>query len=249
MALILVTGASTGLGLASADALSAQGHDVVLHARNVERMRGQAVLEQMYDVAYGDLSRLDATIGVAQRARKIGTFDAVIHNAGVQHGPEVVAVNAVAPYVLTALMLPRRAIYLSSSMHFSGSTNLTSGSLTDLGGRSRTYDDSKLYVTALAMLMAGLRPDMLSHAVDPGWVPTRMGGAGAPDSLAAGHDTQEWLATADQDEITPRTGGYWYHRTARNPHPAARDPQFQRDLVSALESATGIIVPPSEPTT
>ena len=61
---------------------------------------------------------------------------------------------------------------------------------------------------------------MLSHAVDPGWVPTRMGGAGAPDSLAEGHVTQDWLATADQDEIVPRTGGYWYHRADAQPAPA-----------------------------
>ncbi|MFD8869124.1 hypothetical protein ACFV1F_33185 [Streptomyces sp. NPDC059590] len=41
-------------------------------------------------------------------------------------------------------------------------------------------------------------------------MPTRMGGAGAPDDLVAGHRTQVWLAT--HHHITPHTGGYWYHR-------------------------------------
>ena len=238
MALVLVTGASTGLGLASATNLADEGHQVVLHARRVERMRDQAVLTRMYDVIYGDLSSLEATVTVAERANEIGVFDAVIHNAGVLRGPEVLAVNVVAPYVLTTLMTPRRSIYLSSSMHFSGSTNLGAGDALDVPGRSHPYEDSKLYVTALAMAVAARCPDTLSHAVDPGWVPTRMGGVGAPDSLSAGHETQGWLATADATEIAPLSGGYWYHRTTRSPHPVTRDPHFQSELLNRLRTTT-----------
>ena len=180
MALILVTGASAGLGLASATTLADQGHDVVLHARSAGRMRGHPVLARMHGVVYGDLSSLDATIQVAEGANEIGAFDAVIHNAGVLRGPEVLAVNAIAPFVLTALMAPRRSIYLGSSMHFSGSTDLGAREAFDVPGRSHPYEDSKLYVTTLAMAVAARQPDMLSHAVDPGWVPTRMGGLELP---------------------------------------------------------------------
>jgi NAD(P)-dependent dehydrogenase (short-subunit alcohol dehydrogenase family) len=232
MALILVTGASAGLGLANVAALTDAGHDVVLHARNRDRVVDQSVRE----VLYGDLARLDETVSLARQANEIGRFDAVIHNAGVLNGPDVFVVNAVAPYVLTALMTPpARAIFLSSSMHRSGSTNLRA--------RSASYSDSKLYVTALAMALAVRRPASMAHAVDPGWVPTRMGGSAAPDSLEEGHQTQEWLATADESEISPRSGGYWYHRKPRQPHPAAHDPRFQQDLLRLLEEHTGIDFP------
>jgi len=242
MALILVTGASTGLGLATATALAAGGHDVVLHARNARRVSDPALLDQMHDVIYGDLSGLDETKLVAKRANAIGRFDAVIHNAGVFRGPDVLAVNAVAPFVLTAVMTrSARSIYLSSSMHLSGSPYLSKAGLTS--GSSATYEDSKLYVTALALALAKRWPDVMAHAVDPGWVPTRMGGPSATDSLDEGHRTQEWLATAAETEISPRSGGYWYHGRVRRPHSAASDPQFQEQIIRALEEHTGMTLP------
>jgi NADP-dependent 3-hydroxy acid dehydrogenase YdfG len=82
------------------------GHDVVLHARNADRLTDQPVLEHVYDVVYGDLSNLDETVRVAEEANRIGSFDAVIHNAGVMHGPTVLAVNTIAPFTLTAIMSP-----------------------------------------------------------------------------------------------------------------------------------------------
>jgi hypothetical protein len=88
------------------------------------------------------------------------------------------------------------------------------------------------------MAVASRWPGTSSHAVDPGWVPTRMGGAGAPDDLAAGHHTQVWLATAP--DVTPSTGGYWYHRQTQQPHPTARSEEFQALLLDALEQHTGV---------
>src|SRR5690349_16167327 len=110
MALILVTGASAGLGLASATTLVEQGHQVVLHARSEERLHNQTLVARMHDVVYGDLSSLHATVQIAERVNAIGVFDAVIHNAGALRGPDVLAVNVVAPYVLTALVRSRRSI-------------------------------------------------------------------------------------------------------------------------------------------
>ena len=65
------------------------------------------------------------------------------------------------------------------------------------------YSDSKLHVTALALAFAVARcwPEVLSHAVDPGWVQARMGGRFAPDTLSLGHVTQVWLAVSDDPEI------------------------------------------------
>src|SRR5690349_14867133 len=93
MALVLVTGASSGLGLATVTTLAEAGHDVVLHARNSMRNIDHNVRNRMCEVIYGDLADLDETASLAARANDIGVFDAVIHNAGVLNGPEVFAVN------------------------------------------------------------------------------------------------------------------------------------------------------------
>jgi NAD(P)-dependent dehydrogenase (short-subunit alcohol dehydrogenase family) len=233
--MILVTGASSGLGAATADALARAGHKVVLHARRPERITDAALPSRMHAVIFGDLSDEAETREVARAANDLGRFDAVIHNAGVIDGP-VTAVNVIAPYILMASLTPsRRSIILSSGMHLSGSADL------DRAFRgSGDYSTSKLLVTALAMALAFRSPSTLSHAVDPGWVPTRMGGRNAPDSLEEGHRTQEWLATADERHISPTTGGYWYHRRTRNPHPATTDPDFHSALLDRMREITGL---------
>jgi NAD(P)-dependent dehydrogenase (short-subunit alcohol dehydrogenase family) len=102
----------------------------------------------------------------------------------------VLPVNVVAPYLLTALIeRPQRLVYLSSGSHFEGRGDLKDS---DWSGRTTgSYADSKLYVTAFAKAVARLWPEVFSNAVDPGWVPTKMGGPGAPDDLRLGHLTQE----------------------------------------------------------
>lgn len=231
----MVTGASTGLGLHTAQALSAAGHEVVGHVRDRSRVPEPAA-QAWVGVVHADLTDLGQLRDLARRADEHGPFDAVIHNAGVLHPPDALLVNTVAPYVLTALMArPARLIYLSSGMHRSGSADLRG---LDRGNAS--YSDSKLWVTALSMAFAARWHGTVSHAVDPGWVPTRMGGRHAPDDLTAGHETQVWLATAD--DLAPATGGYWHHRTPQRPHPAALDRRFQDQLLDALAARTGVTV-------
>ena len=243
MALILITGAATGLGLATAHALVADGHEVVIHARNPSRLTDGAVAG-MRGVITGDLADQDQTRGVAEQANAVGRFDVVIHNAGVLASPEVYAVNVIAPYLLTTLIgPPQRSLVLSSSMHRSGETDLDVLTTPGAGTHPRAYDTSKLLVTTLTMALARRRPEELWHAVDPGWVPTKMGGPDASDDLAEGHRTQHWLATAAVEEITPRTGGYWHHRHTRRPHPAALDADFQTSLLSRLAGITGVTLP------
>lgn len=86
--------------------------------------------------------------------------------------------------------------------------------------------------------VARLRPGVLSNAVDPGWVPTRMGGPGAPDDLELGHRTQEWLASSDDPQALS-TGGYWYHRERTQPHRSVHDEGFQERLLQRLAEETG----------
>lgn len=234
MALTLVTGASSGLGRNTANALADDGHDVVIHVRSPARLTYVDDTARWKGVVVGDLAKLDEIRDVARQAAEFGRFDAVIHNAGVLHSPEAITVNTVAPYVLTALMdKPVRLIYLSSSMHRTGSTDLG-----QLATGTASYDDSKLWVTTLALALASRWEGTSSHAVDPGWVPTRMGGPGASDDLAAGHRTQVWLAT--HHDVTPGTGAYWYHQQTQTPHPASQDEEFQARLVQVLERHTGV---------
>jgi hypothetical protein len=79
----------------------------------------------------------------------------------------------------------------------------------------------------------------MSNAVDPGWVPTKMGGAGAPDDLDMGYLTQTWLAVSDDPAATV-SGGYWHHRQQKPAAAEASDPRFQDQLLSTLGRLTGI---------
>ncbi|MBV9325835.1 MAG: SDR family NAD(P)-dependent oxidoreductase [Chloroflexi bacterium] len=237
MARVFITGSADGLGRAAAQTLLDDGHDVVVHARNNERLTAvRDLVDCGAAVVVGDLSDLEQTRRIARDVNRLGRMAAVIHNAGVYTGPQVLPVNIVAPYLLTALIdRPQRLVYLSSGEHRRGRASLTN--IDWSGRRTRSYPDSKLFVTTLAVAVARLWTDVLSNAVDPGWVPTRMGGPGAPDDLRLGHVTQEWLATsADPDART--SGGYWYHRRRMEPHPAVHDRRFQDQLIDELARYT-----------
>jgi NAD(P)-dependent dehydrogenase (short-subunit alcohol dehydrogenase family) len=143
--------------------------------------------------------------------------------------------------MLTALIdRPGRLIYLSSGMHHAGA-----GPLMDLDWTERrwnaaeAYSESKLHVTALALALARVWPGVLSNAVDPGWVPTKMGGVAATDDLEMGYLTQTWLAVSN-DAAATVSGGYWYHRQRQAPAPEARDPAFQDQLMDRLAALTGV---------
>lgn len=233
-----MTGSADGLGRAAADALLSAGHDVVVHARNRQRAAAlQPLVERGAGMVVGDFADRGAVRGIAASLGEDEPLDAVIHNAGVWSGPAVMPVNIVAPYLLTALLPgPRRLVYLSSGSHFDGRPS-TAG--VDWRGRGAgSYADSKLFVTALAAAVARLHPDVRSNAVDPGWVPTRMGGPGAPDDLELGHRTQVWLASGDDPEALT-TGGYWYHQRRQQPHDAVGDEAFQDRLLLTLAEETG----------
>jgi NAD(P)-dependent dehydrogenase (short-subunit alcohol dehydrogenase family) len=247
MTRVFITGSADGLGRAAAQTLLDDGHEVIVHARSMDRLAAvRDLLERGAAAVVGDLSDLEETRGVAAHVNRLGRVDAVIHNAGVIGGPHVLPVNVVAPYLLTALIhRPPRLVYLSSSMHRGGRARLTG---MDWSGRRTTgsYSDSKLFVTTLAMAVTRIWPDVFSNAVDPGWVPTRMGGPGAPDDLRLGHLTQEWLATSD-DPRTRTSGGYWHHQRRAEPAPAAHDQRFQDELLGALARFTATRLTQHEP--
>ncbi|KPH99942.1 short-chain dehydrogenase/reductase SDR [Actinobacteria bacterium OV450] len=240
---ILVTGSADGLGRAAAQSLLSAGYEVVVHARNPDRAAGlRPLLDRGADIVVGDFTDRGAVRRIAQKLNDAKPPDAVIHNAGVWSGPAVMPVNIIAPYLLTALLRePRRLVYLSSGSHFGGHPHPSLVGIDWRGERAGSYADSKLFVTALAAAVARLRPGVLSNAVDPGWVPTKMGGPNAPDDLELGHRTQEWLATSDDSQALT-TGGYWYHRQRRPPHEAVHDQAFQNRLLEALARETGVAI-------
>ena len=153
----------------------------------------------------------------------------------------ILAVNTLAPYMLTALIeRPRRLVYLSSDMHRSGTNSLRDINWSERRWNSnQAYSDSKLYLTALAFAVARHWPDVLSNAVDPGWVPTKMGGSSAPDDFEEGYRTQTWLAVSDDPEATV-SGRYWHHRRPQPPAEDVEDPVFQDQLSTRLAEITGV---------
>lgn len=238
MARIVVTGSADGLGRAAAEQLLDDGHEVVVHARSTARLAAVGdLVDRGASAVVGDLADPDQTRDVAEQVNRLGLMDAVIHNAGVYTGRQILPVNVVAPYLLTALVhRPSRLVYLSSGMHRGGRPDV--GRIDGTARAVCSYSDSKLFVAALGAALARLWPDVLSNVVDPGWVPTRMGGPGAPDDLRLGHVTQVWLATGDDPEARG-SGGYWYHRQLQRTHPAVHDVRFQDDLLAALAHVTG----------
>jgi NAD(P)-dependent dehydrogenase (short-subunit alcohol dehydrogenase family) len=240
MARIFITGSADGLGQLAANALIAQGHQVVLHARN--ETRGQQAMDQVRGaeaIVTADLAIIDDTIELAGKVNALGTFDAVIHNAGVYQdsAERIFAVNTLAPYILTCLIhRPERLIYLSSGMHMQGHFRPESFK----AGRA-SYSDSKLHVLMLAKAVARRWTDVYSNAVDPGWVPTKMGGKGAPDDLKKGYETQVWLAVSN-DAQAKVSGNYFHHQKVTPHNPEADDVRLQERFLSLCEEVTGVSI-------
>ncbi len=252
MSCIFITGSTDGLGLMAARLLIEQGHDVTLHTRNRERSGAARVaLPQAEAVVIGDLSSVAKIRGVAEQANAIGRYDAVIYNAAVGYREprrietvdglsHVFAINVLAPYLLTALMTPPdRLVYLSSGMHRGASADLADLQWADRRWNgAQAYSDSKLFDVVLAFAVARRRPDVLSNALEPGWVPTKMGGPGAPDDLALAPRTQVWLAVSEDPEALV-SGRYFYHQRPRQTHPAVHDHTVQDQLLASCAALTG----------
>ncbi|MGN7755474.1 SDR family NAD(P)-dependent oxidoreductase [Sinorhizobium sp. 22678] len=255
MSRIFISGSSTGLGLMAAEFLTEQGHQIVLHARNAARARdAHQALPQAEAVVIGDLETIAGATEVAAEVNKLGRFDAVIHNAAVGYReahrltsdglPHVFAINTLSAYILTALIdRPKRLVYLSSGMHHHADANLD-----DILWKKRrwngseAYTESKLHDAMLAFAIARRWPDVFSNSLEPGWVPTKMGGPGAPDDMAQAPLTQAWLAAGDDPKANV-TGEYFYHMKHRAANPQARDPDLQNRLLAICAEISGVALP------
>jgi len=253
MTRIFISGSADGLGLMAGELLLQQGHQVTFHARNQARAdQLKRKLPQASAVVTGDVQTIAAMRDVAGQVNKLGHHDAVIHNVAIGYREphrvetedglsQLFAINTLAPYVLTALIeRPARLVYLSSGLHRSGDPDLS-----DLQWQKRrwsgsqAYSDSKLHDAWLAFGVARRWPGVLSNALEPGWVATKMGGPSAPDDLTQGAVTQARLAVSD-DPAAVVTGRYFFHQKEKPASAAAQRTDLQDRLLDYCRDLTGI---------
>lgn len=195
--MILVTGATDGIGLETARQLALQGHEVILHARNqvkAERARNEILRSApnaLLHTAHADLADLKAVELMANKLRsQLPKLDVLINNAGVYmtqyklslDGFEMtLAINHLAHFLLTSLLLPLlkksgepRIITVSSMVHSSGRINLN-----DMNGESnfdayQAYANSKLANKLFAEELARREPGLSSNSLHPGVINTKL---------------------------------------------------------------------------
>lgn len=258
MARIFITGSSDGLGSIVANRLISRGHSVVLHARNAQRAAdATAACPQAEAVVTGDLSSIAETKKLASDVNALGTMDVVIHNAGLFRGPyrktadgiaSLAAVNTLAPYILTCLInRPKRLVFVSSDMHQSGD-----GSLEDILWQQRGeagYDDikayraSKVHNVMLAKAFGRRWPEVYSNVLDPGWLPTKMGGAHASGDVEAAVAT--YILLAEGEEKDAQRSGVYYNPgpTEGKAQVATEDEEKQEKLLRICAEFTGVQTP------
>ena len=256
MASVFITGSTDGLGLMAAELLLREGHAVTLHARDDQRAaHARTRVPEAAGVLIGDLSSIEAMRSVAEQANAAGRFDAVIHNAGVGYREaqrietldglaHVFAINVLAPYLVTALMTrPDRLVYLSSGMARGGDSDLADPQWTARRWNGfQAYSDSKLLDVILAFGVARRWNDVRSNSVEPGWVPTKMGGPGAPDDMSLAPVTQAWLAVSSEPAARV-TGQHFFHQRTRGTPPVAHSAEAQDALFDYCAGLTGVPLP------
>ncbi|KAF2024411.1 NAD(P)-binding protein [Setomelanomma holmii] len=255
MARILVTGSSDGLGSLVAKRLVARGHSVVLHARNEQRAKdANAACPGAETVVTGDLSSISETKGIADQVNKLGTFDCVIHNAGLYRGafrktsdsiPALAAVNTLAPYILTALIKPpKRLVFLSSGIHYNGSSSMDDVLYAKRGEstyqETAAYGASKFHNVLYAKAFARRWPEVKSNALDPGWMPTKMGGKNAPGDFEDSIASYVMLAEGEE-ELANKSGCYFTPgKKEAKPQDAANDESVQERLLEICAEFSGV---------
>lgn len=228
MSLAIVTGGSRGLGFETARALKAEGHSVVLVAKDAGRLK-DAAASLGCDYRAVDLEDLAATeLTFKEILATFGTPQILVLAHGVmsekmsktlkttpQEWRRVMSINLDSTFIAVNILAPSmaearngRVIIFSACL----------GRMTGPGnaGGLAPYRISKAGVNALVRNLAhetghGTR-GFLVDAVCPNHTRTDMGGPDAPLSVEQGADTAIWLSTRSFDATTDKTGFLWEER-------------------------------------
>lgn len=187
MKTVMITGATDGIGLVTAQRLLELGHKVVLHGRNAHKLDAvqQSLRDQtgseLTETLVADLSRLDEVESLADQVlQRSGGLDVLINNAGVLRVPQATTpqgldvrfvVNTIAPYHLTRrlwqlLGSEGRVVNLSSAAQASVQIRAVQGELTL--DAMQAYAQSKLALTQWSFELAGQEQAPIILAVNPG---------------------------------------------------------------------------------
>ena len=265
--IILVTGATDGIGKQTALELARLGATVLLHGRSAER--GQQALNDVraatgndkLDLFLADLaSQKQVRRLAAEVEAKYGRLHVLINNAGVfmpqrqvtEDGLEMTfAVNHLAPFLLTNLLLdrlkkgaPARIITVSSSLHQRSLVDFNNlqGDKYYSGGQA--YNLSKLgnvlFTVELAQRLRG--SGVTANCLHPGAIDTKLLHAAIGrmrgETVAAGASTPVYLAAAP--EVEKVTGQYFERRQAVMPSHLAQDAELRKRFWETSAQLTGI---------
>jgi NAD(P)-dependent dehydrogenase (short-subunit alcohol dehydrogenase family) len=264
MKTILITGATDGIGLAIAKELAGQGHELVLHGRNEEKVmqaciaiRAAVPHASLLHMACADLGDLAAVARMAHDlCLRLPRLDVLINNAGVymterktsRDGFEMtLAVNHLAHFLLTNLLLPLlkksaapRVVTVSSMVHTSGRIVFD-----DMNSERRfdgyhAYANSKLANALFASELARREPWLTSNSLHPGVIGTKLLRAGFDiqgDAVESGARTPVYLATSP--EAGKVSGRYFVDRSEAAPAAQALDQELAQRLWAWSEHAVG----------
>lgn len=220
---VLVTGANRGIGLEACRQLAAAGNSVVLTARDEKRghRAATALAKDGFDVRFEpmDVADEDSVAACARRLAESGLhIDILINNAGVYpHGslPKLatdILMQGIRTNFLGAFFVCRAFVPAMVRARWGRVVNVSShfGSFGDGLEGAPAYSISKAAMNALTVKLAeAVAPAVKVNSMSPGWVQTRMGGAGAERSVEDACDTIVWLATLPDDGPT---GGFFMDR-------------------------------------
>jgi len=205
----LVTGANRGIGFEVARQLAARGLRIVLTARDaaeLERAASMLASEGVRPRAEVlDVSSEASVAACAGRLRAAGIeVDVLVNNAAIYPEGDVLATPAAVfreafdTNALGALWTCQAWVPGMLARGYGRIVNVSSeyGSLSDGLEGPAAYGITKAALNALTIRLArDVRGDVKVNAVCPGWVRTRMGGAGATRGVEKGAETIVWLAT------------------------------------------------------
>ena len=223
---VLITGANSGLGFRSAQALAGKGARVLLACRNAEK--AARALADVAAVATGpspevvplDLADLDSVRAAADDvAARVESLDVLMNNAGVMATPKgrtpqgfetQLGTNHLGHFALTALLLPLlqraaapRVITTSSQAHRMGRMRWDDLQWERGYERWRAYGQSKLANLLFMRELPRRVPSIVSAAGHPGWAATHLqSGAGLTKRLSALGNTV--LAQSDSMGALPQ---------------------------------------------